>query len=103
MAHLTDITLYDQFHPAEGQRQFQHRANYVSELYWQCLQGYKPPNTARISIRLVMDQQPRSPAMAGSVALINQAVHAPTYDALPDAAKLPFVSSIKGIGISELH
>jgi len=91
MARLTDITLYAEFHPAEGQRQFQHRANYVSELYWQCLHGYKPPKTTRISIRLVADQQPRYPSMAGSVALICQAVHAPTYDALPDAAKLRYL------------
>jgi len=91
MARLTDITLYDEFHPAEGQGQFQHRANYVSELYWQCLHGYKPPKTTRISISLVPDQQPRYPSMSGSVASIYQAVHTPTYDALPEMAKLRYL------------
>ena len=91
MARLTDITLYDEFHPAEGQLQFQHRANYVSELYWQCLHGYKPPKTTRISIMLVVDQQPRYPSMAGSVACVYQAVHAPTYDAMADQDKLRYL------------
>ena len=91
MARLTDVTLYDEFHPAEGQRQFQHRANYVSELYWQCLYGYKPPKTTRISVRLVPDPRPPYPTMSGSVALVNQQVHAPAYDALPDPAKLHYL------------
>ena len=87
MARFTDITLYDEFYPAEGQRQFQQRANYVSSLYRQCLHGYKPPKTTRISITLVANQQPPYPSMAGSVACIYQPVHPPTYDALPDPAK----------------
>ena len=91
MARLTDITLYDEFHPAEGQRQFQHRANYVSELYWQCLHGYKPAKTTRICITMVPDQQPPYPLMAGSVACISQVVHTPTYDALPDSSKLRYL------------
>ena len=91
MARLTDITLYDQFHPAEGQGQFQHRANYVSELYWQCLDGYKPPKTTRISITLVPDERPVRAWMAGSIALWDQQVHAPTYDALSDSAKLRYL------------
>lgn len=91
MAHLTDITLYDQFHPAEGQRQFQYNANYVGELYWQCLHGYKPPQTTRISITLVPSPQALCPRMAGSVACIYQPVHAPTYDALAEPAKLRYL------------
>ena len=91
MARLTDITLYDQFHPAEGQHQFQQRANYASELYWQCLHGYKPPKTTRISITLVPDKGPRSPFMAGSVACVYQEVHAPTYNAMADPAKLRYL------------
>ena len=87
MARLNDITLYDEFHPVEGQRQFQRRANYVSSLYLQCLYGYKPPKTTRISITLVPDQQLPYPSMAGSVAGIYQPVHTPTYDALSNSAK----------------
>ena len=56
MARLIDITLYEQFYPAEGQRQFQLRANHVSGLYLQCLRGYKPPKTTRISISMVPNQ-----------------------------------------------
>ena len=91
MARLHDITLYDEFHPAEGQRQFQHRANYISGLYHKCLHGYKPPKTTRISITLVPDQQLPYPSMAGSVACIYQPVHTPTYNALPDPAKLHYL------------
>ncbi|MFC6224437.1 hypothetical protein ACFP2F_14395 [Hymenobacter artigasi] len=91
MARLNDITLYDEFHPAEGQRQFQQRANYISGLYLQCLHGYKPPKTTRISITLVPDQQLPYPSMAGSVACIYQQVHTPTYDALPDPTKLRYL------------
>lgn len=87
MASLHDITLYDQFHPAEGQRQFQHRANYVSGLYHKCLHGYKPPRTSRISITLIARQRSHGPWMTGSVAVVDQYAHAPTYDALPDPAK----------------
>ena len=76
MARLTDITLYDQFHPAEGQRQFQQRANDVSGLYGQCLRGYKPPRTTRISITLVPEQRLPRAWMAGSVAV--NVVVAPT-------------------------
>lgn len=91
MARLTDITLYDQFHPAEGQQQFQHRANYVSDLYHQCLQGYKPPQTTRISVTLVPDERPVRAWMAGSVAVLDQYAHAPTYDALSEPAKLRYL------------
>ncbi|MFC6226099.1 hypothetical protein ACFP2F_22845 [Hymenobacter artigasi] len=91
MARLTDITLYDQFHPAEGQRQFQQRANDVSGLYGQCLRGYKPPRTTRISITLVPEQRLPRAWMAGSVAVIDQYAHATTYDALPDRAKLRYL------------
>ena len=90
MARLTDITLYDEFHPREGQRHFQQRANYVGELYWQCLHGYKPPKTTRISITLVSDQQHPHPLMVGSLACVYREVHAPTYDALSDPAKLRY-------------
>ncbi|QJX47458.1 hypothetical protein HMJ29_11120 [Hymenobacter taeanensis] len=91
MARLTDLTLHDQFHPAEGQRQFQHRANYVSDLYQQFLHGYKPPNTSRISITLVAEQKPTQAWIVGSVAVLDQYAHAPTYDALSDPAKLSFL------------
>lgn len=91
MARLSDITLYDQFHPVEGQRQFQQRANYVSGLYRKCLHGYKPPHTSRISITLVSVQQPAYAWMAGSVAVMDQYAHAPTYDALSDPAKLRYL------------
>ena len=91
MARLTDVTLYDEFHPAEGQRQFQHRANYVSGLFWQCLHGYKPPRTTRISITLVSREQAPYASMAGSVACIYQYAHAPTYDALADSDKLHYL------------
>ena len=91
MASLHDITLYDQFHPAEGQRQFQHRANYVSSLYHKCLHGYKPPRTSRISITLIPEQRLPRAWMAGSVAVMDEYAHAPTYDALPDPAKLRYL------------
>ena len=91
MVRLNDITLYDQFHPAEGQRQFQQRANFVSGLYWQHLHGYKPARTARISITLVPEQRPARAWTVGSIAVIDQYAHAPTYDALPDSAKLRYL------------
>ena len=91
MARLTDVTLYDEFYPAEGQRQFQHRANYVSGLFWQGLHGYKPPRTTRISITLVSREQPLYASMAGSVACIYQHAHASTYDALADSDKLRYL------------
>ena len=91
MRRLNDITLYDLFNPSEGQRQFQHRANYVSGLYRECLNGYQPPRTTRISISLVSKQHPPYASMAGSVATIYQYAHAPTYNALSDPAKLRYL------------
>jgi hypothetical protein len=91
MARLTDITLYDNFYPAEGERLFRHRANYIGELYVQALGDYKPLKTSRISISLVPDPHPRYPSMAGSVMCVYQEVHTPTYDVLPDADKLRYL------------
>ena len=91
MAHLTDTTLYDRFYPAEGQRRFQQRANYVGELYLQFLHDYKPPKTSRISIDLVSEQRPPCALRHGSIALASQPVDTPFYDDLSDSEKLNFL------------
>lgn len=91
MARLTDITLYDLFHPAEGQRHFQQRANYVGELYLQGLGDYKPPKTSRISIDLVSEHRPPYAYRHGSIALTAQSVNTPWYDGLSDSEKLHFL------------
>ena len=91
MARLTDITLYDLFHPAEGQRHFQQRANYVGELYLQGLGDYKPLKTSRISIDLVSEHRPPCAYRHGSIALTAQPVDTLLYDGLSDSEKLHFL------------
>jgi len=91
MARLTDITLYDLFHPAEGQRTFQQRANYVGELYLQGMGDYKPPKTSRITIDLVSEHRPPYAYRVGSIVQTAQPVDTPWYDGLSDSEKLHFL------------
>jgi hypothetical protein len=94
MAHLTDITFYDQYHhfqPTEGPDRFAYLAHYVSDLYVRCLHGYKPPRTSRISIMLVPEPQIPRAYWVGSIATLTLHAHAPTYNALPVSARMRFL------------
>ncbi|GAA3989013.1 hypothetical protein [Hymenobacter antarcticus] len=87
MAGLTDITFYDNLDiwqrvEVPGSRAFRLLANYVSDLYVQCLHGYKPPKISRISLCLVAENTPPHCWKTGSIALINYGFSSQAYNAL---------------------
>ena len=96
MAGLTDITFYDESvvwqHAGEPERKaFRRLANYISDLYVQCLHGYKPPKIARICIKLEPDNMLPTYWKFGSIVTIKQFFQSQLYDLMPDAEKASFL------------
>jgi hypothetical protein len=83
MSHkLTDITLYYYFEDDFSQK-FTLKQNVISDLYVQCLIGYKPPKTSRLSVELT-DVEDRIIGYFGSILSIKAQFNESTFWVLTD-------------------